>query len=184
MKLTIDNLKELYRLSNIIRYNPWSKINTETVSSHSFFVALFTKMICDGLEVKPSIKLAALEFALVHDAPESLMNDITYDAKRLMPGINELLEKFEKQYLEKNFPETMKVAFIDEDSSEEDLLVSLIVKLADVYSVIQYCNNEVQLGNRPFEELLNEARLRAVEIHTKIERWFGIKCHKISLYVQ
>lgn len=172
----MPNLRELYRLNSMVRYNTWQKVNTETVASHSYFVSIFTKMICDGLGVDPEIKLAALEFALVHDAPESLMNDITYDAKKLIPGINELLERFEKKYLSQHFPETTMTAF------GEESLAKLIVKLADIYSVVQYCDNEVLLGNSRFEKLLDDSMNRANELIIKIERWHNASCQKITLY--
>lgn len=183
MKLTLDSMRELYRLNSMVRYNTWQKVNTETVASHSFFVGLFTKIICDGLGVTPATKLLALEFALVHDAPESLMNDITYDAKKLMPGINELLEEFEKKYLGQHFPTTVGTAFGDDDGGMAHL-ARLIVKLADIYSVLQYCDNEVLLGNKRFDKLLQDSRNRAHEIHTKIEKEFKLSCQKITIYVQ
>lgn len=181
MKLTLNNIRELYRLNGMIRYNTQQKINKETVASHSYYVTLFTKMICDGLGVVPSIKLLALEFALVHDVPEYLMNDVTYDAKLLMPDIIPLLNKFEQSYLEQNFPETVDTAYGSED---ERIVARLIVELADVYSVIQYSDNEISLGNSRFQEIQAQSRMRASKIIKTLEGWYDIQCLKIMIFVQ
>lgn len=174
----MHNIRELYRLNSIVRYNTKQKISSESVASHSFFVALFTKMICDSLGVIPSVKLLAIEFALVHDAPEYLMNDVTYDAKQRIPGISELLRSFEREYLQENFPDSVATAFGAED---ERIIARLIVELADIYSVIQYCDNEVEFGNSRFTEILDGSKIRAYNVIQNLEGWYDIQCQKIMI---
>lgn len=179
MKLNLENMRSLYRLNHMLRYNTWPRVNNETVAAHSFYVVLFTMMLCDSLEVSDHIKLEALNIAIVHDLPETIMNDVTYDAKKQIEGLSELLEVFEKKYIMVNFPEKYYAMFESKEPAHE--IARLIVKLADVYSVIQYCDNEVQLGNRPFIELFDDSLERAKQIINQIERRFNIKCQKIII---
>ena len=150
MNLNIEKMRSFYRLNNIVRYNTWGKINPETVASHSYFTTLFTMMICDELGVDSETKLVALQLSVIHDLSESITNDITYDAKCKMPKINAILKEYEDQYVSDHFPELVGV-------NAEDGLANLIVKIADVLSVVQYCDNEVNLGNKKFTKLLVEA---------------------------
>lgn len=179
MELSIESVRSLYRLSHMSRYNTWPRIRNESVAAHSFYVTLFTMMICDELEVSADIRMKAIDIAIVHDLPETIMNDMTYDAKQKIQGLSELLENFEKQYMLENFPKQSPLVF--SESNRDILLARAIAKLADVYSVIQYCDNEVQLGNTPFNSLLDEARDRVSEMVKSIEKRFDIKCQKIII---
>ena len=102
-EINFPYLKKIYRLQNIVRYNTWQKINSESVAEHSFFVVLFAHKICDYYKVNDNIKLVCLEMCTIHDAPEIVINDITYDAKCAMPEITKILEKYENKFFEEEF---------------------------------------------------------------------------------
>lgn len=153
--ISMEFIRGISRLSNIIRYNTWGKVKNETVAEHSYFVCLYTKKICDYLEVNDFVKLKAIEFAIIHDAAEIFTNDITYDAKQSMPELQHILEAHEKNFIQTNFPENYKDLY--ESSSYDNYLAKMIVKAADIYSVIQYCDNEVSLGNKNFQKLLDQS---------------------------
>lgn len=179
MKLDIESMRSLYRLNHMSRYNTWPRIHNESVAAHSFYVVLFTMMICDRLGVEDRIKLEAMQIATVHDIPETIMNDVTYDAKKQIDGLNELLGEFERKYIMVNFPEQYFAVFGSNSVNHE--IARLIVKLADVYSVVQYCDNEVQLGNKPFEKLLEDSFERASAIIKKLEGRYNVSCQKITI---
>ncbi len=165
-------LKDIYRLNEIVRYNTWPKIKNEYVSQHVFYVALFTNILCDRLKVSKDIKLKALEIAIIHDTPEMITNDITYDAKEAMPEIKDILLGYEKSFIFKHFPEVYSTFYgVDADS----LVARQIFQVADTFSVVQYCENEVNLGNDYFREVLEEASKRLKEEFKKLER-MGYKC--------
>lgn len=180
MNMTIENARELYRLKHMARYNTWPRIQNESVAEHSFYVALFTLMLCEEFGVNHQVKSYAFEIAIVHDVPEAIMNDITYDAKRKIPEINEPLKKFEKSYIKKNFPKQYDLMF-EFTEDEEILLARELVHLADAYSVAQYCDNEVMLGNKYFKPLYSLTKERVNKILKNIERRFGIACQKIMI---
>lgn len=175
MRLTLESIRQLYQLDNIIRYNTFPKHKQETVATHSYYVALFTMMLCDELGVGSEIKARAIEIALVHDIPEVVTNDITHDAKDGMPEINAILEKYEKEILWANFPTIFRYMFMND-------VPNLIVKLADTISVLQFTDYELQMGNRYMleNEWLEKTVIRIQDIKQKIER-MGISCQKITI---
>ena len=163
-----DSLEEemvrVHQLNNIIRYNTRNKINPESVASHSFFAAYFVLSICREYNIPDTIKLLALESAVVHDIPEVFINDITYDCKQLVPDIETLLKPYERSVLEQISPDSARI-LLGGALTVDEALAQAIVKWADVLSVKQYALSEVELGNQVFKRILdeNEARLRMVE---------------------
>lgn len=166
-EINFPYLKKIYRLQNIVRYNTWQKINSESVAEHSFFVVLFAHKICDYYKVNDNIKLACLEMCTIHDAPEIVINDITYDAKCAMPEITKILEKYENKFFEEEFPEIIEKYNKLNDIDKE--LVDTILKIADSLSAVQYCDNEVALGNTQFSDILAEATGRYYRYKNKLE---------------
>lgn len=144
----------VYKLSNIIRYSQQNKIKSESVAEHSFYVSWFVTRICKEFFISDKIKLLALEAAVLHDIPEVITNDITYDVKRMIPEISGLLQPYEEMVISEHSPEAHKVLFEPETSDE--IIAKKIVKHADILSVLQYCNHEQLLGNKDFI-LLREA---------------------------
>lgn len=183
MRFTKENIHHLYRLNNMVRYNPWSKINSETVASHSFYTSLFAMMLCDNLELGDEVKFRAIQLALVHDTPEAVINDITHDAKKLMPGLIDLIKPFEDNYIQAYFPSQFDI-FHDDTEYESVKLCNnvaiIIVDLADVISVYQYCSNEIMLGNKAFESILEDTKVRIEKLKNKLEGC-GISCQKITI---
>jgi len=173
-----DFLKRTYRLNHMVRYNPWPKLNPENVAAHSFYTSLFALVLCEEFGVSPGIKLEALEIALVHDTPESVTNDITHDAKVMMPELDSLLAKFERQFIDDHFPQQYSSLFMQ--CSVGSHIARLIVKLADVLSTVQYCNNEISLGNSGMNEILGQARQRVADVKNELEE-AGIRCQKIVI---
>lgn len=158
---------EVYKLSNIIRYSQLNKIKKESVAEHSFYVMWFVNRLCTKHKVSDIIRLKALEAALLHDIPEVITNDITYDVKRMIPEISALLEPYEKQVISEHSVEACNTLFYPE--TDEDIVAKAIVKHADVLSVLQYCTNEENLGNKSFRDLRKATEKRVKDSRIFLE---------------
>lgn len=150
----------VYKLSNIVRYSQQNKIKSETVAEHSFYVTWFVNRLCTKYEISDKIRLMALESALLHDIPEVITNDITYDVKKMIPEVSGLLQPYEEEVIVEHSCTAWKVLFHPE--THDEILARKIVKHADILSVLQYCQNEDTLGNKNFIELrkATEERVR------------------------
>lgn len=140
--LNLKHLRQVYRLNEIQRYNPWQKIKSETVASHSFYVSYFTLLICEKLDLRKDWQLKMLKAAIVHDIPEVITNDITYDAKKSIKGLSKA---------EKDFSDNILVTKYNINPS---VFCEYLVKFADLLSVIQFTANEILLGNKTLEEMM------------------------------
>ena len=149
----------VYKLSNIVRYSQQNKLKNETVAEHSFFTTWFVNRLCTKYELSDKIRLMALESALLHDIPEAITNDITYDVKRMIPEISGLLQPYEEEIVVEHSLKAWKVLFHPE--TYEEIVASKLVSHADVLSVLQYCHNEEMLGNKNFVELRKATDERA-----------------------
>ena len=156
MLFTSNYLLKTYKLKNLVRYNHKTKITNENVAEHSYFVALFTLRICDKLKVDDFTKMLCLTKAILHDTPETELNDITYDVKRDNPKLNDILEELEDEFFKKYYNRYANLMRKDWPVT----LVTKIVKLADLYSVVQFSLNEMMLGNKGHEmkKIHNEAK--------------------------
>lgn len=148
--LSSDYLMEIYRLKTLVRYNHRLRLTNESVAEHSFFTALFVLEICDKLSISGELKAKSIEYALLHDVPETIISDIPSDVKDLSETLRMLLQIFEDSFMEDNYPDYALY------SKDEEIFS--IVKLADLYSVRQYCMVEAALGNKTldFADAVNE----------------------------
>lgn len=156
----------IYKLSNIVRYSQQNKIKHETVAEHSYYVMWFVNRLCTKYGLSDKIRLQALEAALLHDIPEVITNDITYDVKRMIPEVSALLQPYEKQVISEHSVNACNTLFYPE--TDEDNLAKTLVKHADILSVMQYCKNEEKLGNKNFTELRKATEERLVESKAKL----------------
>ena len=161
----------VYKLSNIIRYSQQNKIKNETVAEHSYYVTWFVNRLCTKYELGDTIRLMALETDLLHDIPEVITNDITYDVKRMIPEVPALLQPYEEEVIKEHSLRAYKVLFNPE--TPEETIAKKVVKHANILSVLQYCQNEEMLGNKSFTELR-----RATEQRVKDSREDLVKAIK------
>ena len=171
----------VYKLSNIIRYSQQNKIKNETVAEHSYYVTWFVNRLCTKYELGDTIRLMALETALLHDIPEVITNDITYDVKRMIPEVPALLQPYEERIINEHSMEACNILFYP--STHEEKLAKRLVKHADILSVLQYCQNEERLGNKDFVELreATEERLKkSQEELTTLINGGGTQCRKTT----
>lgn len=154
-----EEMSRIHQLNNIVRYNTRNKINPESVASHSFFASYFVLSICRDYLIEDDIKLLALESIILHDVPEVFINDITYDCKKLIPEIDDVLEPFEHAIISQLSESASSILF-GHNLDEKEKLAKAIVEWADVLSVKQYAISEVELGNKPFKHILASSKKR------------------------
>ena len=162
---------QILGLGEIIRYNNRAKIKHENVAEHSFYVSTTVLKICEIYEIDDITKLEALEFAAVHDIPELLIGDIPHDTKVNNPELAVAIEEAELTALKQSIPEYTDLykKFL---AGEKNQTVSyLIIKLADTASVLQYSNQEIDLGNttQDMKEINSDAVYRVNNLINRLE---------------
>lgn len=138
-KFSNDEIEKEYVLAKTLRYNNRTHLQEESVAEHSFFVALFSLKIVQLLKLPEELELRILRLAVLHDCAESITSDIPHNVKKLYPDFAAFLKTVEDQYYSKNWS-YFKTKLDDE-------IAEAVVKLADNYSVLQFCINEQRLGN-------------------------------------
>lgn len=139
--LSKESIMSEYPLKKIIRYNHRSRLQDESVAEHTCFVSLFCLKIMAQLNLTHEQERQVLILAALHDTCESMTSDIPHDVKANYPEMQVILDKIEQDYYEKNWK-----IYLD-DVYKSDEMVYNILKLADAYSVYQWCMNEKALGN-------------------------------------
>lgn len=166
--LSDEEIMREYSLKDIIRYNTRSKIKEETVADHTCFVSILSLKILAQLGITDDKVIKdTLVLSVLHDIPESCTSDIPYDVKQRCPELRELLEKLEDEYYNKywsNFVEALEA---------KKKLPGLVVKLADVYSVFQFCCSELRLGNNDKDmiEIFVNSKRRIRDMIDRINRY-------------
>lgn len=143
-----EEISREYVLSKIIRYNNRCRLQNESVAEHTCFVSLFCLKILAKLKLDHETERKVLILAALHDTAESMTSDIPHDVKTNYPEMQEILNNIEEDYYLDFWTE-----YYEEVYNSGNLCYN-ILKLADSYSVYQYCLNEKALGN--VSEVINE----------------------------
>lgn len=154
--LNKETVMSEYPLKKIIRYNHRNRIQDESVAEHTCFVSLFCLKIMAQLHLTTEQERQVLVLAALHDTCESRTSDIPHDVKANYPAMQNILSEIEQDYYKQNWSMYYK------DVYKPDEIVYNILKLADAYSVYQWCLNEKALGNVSdcVEEIYMEVRER------------------------
>ena len=143
-----EQITSEYVLCKIVRYNNRCKLQNESVAEHTCFVSLFCLKILAKLNLDHETERKVLILAALHDAAESRTSDIPHDVKVNYPEMQHILDKIEEDYYEEVWGD------YKEEVYKPGNLCYNILKLADSYSVYQYCLNEKALGN--VSDVINE----------------------------
>lgn len=135
-----DKIKSIYRLKDVIRYNTRKVIAHENVAAHCFNVAVIALLICDDYDLGHDIQHRSIVKALLHDMPEMYFNDITHDVKEKL-NLQSILQHYEDAFYKEHFP------LYEDLMTKYQSIVDEVVAYADVLSVKQYIDNEIELGN-------------------------------------
>ncbi len=163
-ELFVDS--EIFNLDTIVRWDLNQIVKNETVSQHSFWVALFSTCLAeelfpDGGERSIDLKLQISRYALFHDLGEAFTGDINHTVKNNPfngKEISEKLKELEEWYFKKKFSEDnpvskMMLASINLKSGDAEI-VKNIVKICDWLSFLKFLNNEKSLGNSNFDAVI------------------------------
>ena len=109
---------------------------------------MFCLKILAKLNLDHETERKVLILAALHDTAESRTSDIPHDVKANYPEMQKILDKIENDYYEEVWGDYKEEVYNPGD------LCHNILKLADSYSVYQYCLNEKALGN--VSDVINE----------------------------
>ena len=161
--LSKESIMSKYPLKKIIRYNHRSRLQDESVAEHTCFVSLFCLKIMAQLNLTHEQERQVLILAALHDTCESRTSDIPHDVKANYPEMQAILEKIEHDYYEENWKTYLG------DVYKPEPIVYNILKLADAYSVYQWCLNEKALGNS--SDCITEIY---IECRNRLKKYIGI----------
>lgn len=161
--LSKESIMSEYPLKKIIRYNHRSRLQDESVAEHTCFVSLFCLKIMAQLNLTHEQERQVLILAALHDTCESRTSDIPHDVKANYPEMQAILEKIEHDYYEENWKTYLG------DVYKPEPIVYNILKLADAYSVYQWCLNEKALGNS--SDCITEIY---IECGNRLKKYIGI----------
>lgn len=152
--LNKEEILSEYALCKTIRYNNRCRLQDESVAEHTCFVSLFCLKILAKLKLDHETERKVLILAALHDTAECRTSDIPHDVKANYPQMQSILDKIEEDYYEEVWGDYKNVVYNPGD------LCHNILKLADSYSVYQYCLNEKALGN--VSDIINEITYNAM----------------------
>ena len=195
----IFNGPYLRRLDNIIQWQEKDVFARESVSQHSFKVAVFTSVILEDIfptknshsildEIHSKhiadFKLKCIQSALFHDLDEALLlRDISHETKynrfngeQIRGALNALSEHIANEdfFDEKNYAGG---SMIYHAMRCKNPVVKSVIKVADWMALIFFVRREQDLGNKTLDSLrpyLIESFKRAVnEMKEQIAKEFG-----------
>ena len=160
-------------LAHVMRFNLKPQHFPESVADHSYFTAYIVSILCHLLEKEGEAvdKQKALEMALVHDMEEMFSGDIVTPMKHHSPELAAAIQKVNKELIGDVFaglPQEMAshyVALWNEEGKGESLEAQ-VVKVADKFSLISKCAEEVRVGNEFFQEIY-DAGLKFLQEYDK-----------------
>ena len=131
-----------YRLSDLKRYNNMPRIKSESLAEHQYYCGLILMLLKDDIiNVEYADFCMLLQYVLIHDIGELYTGDIPHNVKQDYPELKSLLEKIEIEHANQTgFTDVLNYV------NKKDYLFKLF-KLCDTIQVIQYCKNEINLGN-------------------------------------
>jgi len=146
----------LSRMKNIYRWGLMRNTRRESLSEHSFEVALIAHALAvinnERLGGKIDANYCATA-ALFHDTSEIITGDMPTPVKYHNPEIRDAYKKVEKIAEDKlisMLPEDLRETFVPLYQPEED--VEKIIKAADRISALIKCIEETDMGNKEFKE--------------------------------
>lgn len=189
----------LKRLDNIKQWSEKDVFKKESVSQHSYKVAIFTRLLLNDVididKEKADVKVVSfinkfvldcVTYALFHDWDESLiLRDISHETKYNCWNGSQLRDQLDSlsHHLanEEFFDEDKNSKLVIKNIECEDSNVKLVVKLCDWLAMQFYCEREISLGNKNFYKIcdycvkrLNNAACN-VQTMFKTITYFGVE---------
>ncbi len=169
------NLRELLlghsqRLRYVVRFSTCHRVHDESVAEHSFYTALYTAMMCRGLEIQDEYRgkidvARAIEGALIHDLEEARSGDFPrpfkYSDERLKQALDNASGAAAHQCFFPIFGTswmTDRMLFAWARAKDKQTKEGCLVELADYLSVLSYIWAEVRGSNLTMREHLDAMR--------------------------
>jgi 5'-deoxynucleotidase YfbR-like HD superfamily hydrolase len=183
----IFNGKYLQRLDNIIQWQEKDVFKQESVSQHSYKVAIFARVLLEDIfgnnksPIVVQFKLDVVTRALLHDWDETLiLRDMSHETKYNDYNGEEIIRCLNALTQHIALNEFGEVDEYNRDTDSSRMMWGMIcacsdpvrsfAKLCDWLALIMFIKREMKLGNNDFEELLFRAKaniLKAKEILIK-----------------
>lgn len=157
----MDALKFILKsrgMSHVIRFMNTPRIRNNDIAQHSYYVTLYTWLICKYLNISKKVASSLVNQALLHDVHEGISVDIPQNVKRKVG--KKVYEKIENTAAAEIFGKNVDVCGD----------VNLIVKYADLMDALIYSTEEYNSGNNFFLIIIKECKLSLVKIAKKIDK--------------
>lgn len=131
--------QEIRDLSFVPRWGIIRSINKQNVAEHSYYVVMYTRMLCDALGMNPVDTLEAVTLAMWHDVPERVTGDLPGPVKKKIVDEDKLSRV-----------ELITLSMFDQCSwrvGRASATAALIVKTADYIDQCFFLATEIQMGN-------------------------------------
>lgn len=139
----------------------WSIVYTtqaDTVSNHSYFVAIYAHMIAAMLDWDTNLALLMFT-ALLHDVDETITGDIVSPVKRQIIDQNRMDDFVEAKLMDRMGALVVEQAHLERDSSIKTCEgVDSIIKAADRLDALLFLIMEKRRGNTIIEPLIRDAQ--------------------------
>ena len=182
--------REYRMLSFVPRWGVAPRHHQASVAEHSYYVALYSGILCDILDIQGSERLTVIEYALVHDVFETWTSDIPGPAKRAIVDPDKL-DAYHKEfgrgmgpYYHQAMLGKVSIVFSDDEDPEQGHLeynTRDIVKVADLIDSVFYLKSEILFGNRFVGGLYSRDAMR---LSTALEIFGEERCAEIYNMVQ
>ena len=151
-KELIETTREVQRMDYVQRYSSIPITVPESVSTHSYWVAMYSAMIHRSLNPNDIATLCACVIqALVHDTPESQIGDFVRTFKYRTKALKQAIDDAEKDIIEEFGPSLKSLLTASSALAAEcgkTGYVKSVVKAADFMSLHNYMIRELTRGNR------------------------------------
>ncbi len=156
---------ELTSIDWIDRFNKTPTIKRETVSQHSYWVILFSRLIAAAYTKKPNFTfiIACVDAAITHDYDETITGDVLFDFKHnLLNGeeVCKLIDDYVSSKLADDHFDNIEMSEYITASlklQKENKLVKAVIKVADWLACLKYEYQELNLGNKAFISILDKS---------------------------
>ena len=146
----------------IIRFNKTPVIKPESVTQHTFWVTLFTRLIASHLtkDIDNLFTLMCIDAALTHDfVDENITGDVLFDFKhnelngdKVVELVNEFVESKMDEYYPT--PSLFNNYVRNSIGLTNQKIIKSIIKVADWLACMKYEEQELCLGNKAFIPIL------------------------------
>jgi 5'-deoxynucleotidase YfbR-like HD superfamily hydrolase len=151
--------ERLKTMSSIKRFGTLPMIESESVASHSYNVAIMALMIADYETELEINREEVLRKALFHDFEETILSDIPHPIKHRFKGgklgvlLKEIVPELIEQEIFKELPERLKRLYVRSALGAKEDLEGQIVGAADAMDIVMTSLRELKMGNRYFENI-------------------------------